>query len=68
MDVLVNIPFTRELAARSADRFLTMLVKAGVKAVGIGDNFSFGVGGRGNVHLLKASIQNTASPSCPGPF
>lgn len=54
VDVLVNIPFTRELAARSADEFLTMLVKAGVKAVGIGDNFSFGAGGRGNVHLLKA--------------
>lgn len=54
VDILVNIPFTKELAARSADEFLAMLVKAGVKAVGIGDNFSFGAGGKGNVHLLKA--------------
>lgn len=54
VDILVNIPFTKELAARSADEFLSLLVKAGVKAVGIGDNFSFGAGGRGNVHLLKA--------------
>ena len=54
VDILVNIPFTKELAARSADEFLSILVKAGVRAVGIGDNFSFGAGGRGNVHLLKA--------------
>lgn len=54
VDILVNIPFTKELAACSADEFLTLLVKAGVKVVGIGDNFSFGAGGRGNVHLLKA--------------
>ncbi|WP_432641755.1 bifunctional riboflavin kinase/FAD synthetase [Acidaminococcus sp.] len=54
VDILVNIPFTKELAARSADEFLSLLVKAGVRAVGIGDNFSFGAGGRGNVHLLKA--------------
>lgn len=54
VDILVNIPFTKELAALSADEFLSLLVKAGVKAVGIGDNFSFGAGGKGNVHLLKA--------------
>lgn len=54
VDILVNIPFTKDLAALSADEFLSLLVKAGVKAVGIGDNFSFGAGGKGNVHLLKA--------------
>ncbi len=54
VDILVNIPFTKELAALSADDFLNLLVKAGVRAVGIGDNFSFGAGGKGNVHLLKA--------------
>ena len=53
VDILVNIPFTRELAAMSADDFLQMLVDLGVKAVGIGDNFSFGAGGKGNVRLLK---------------
>lgn len=53
VDILVNIPFTRELAAMSADAFLQMLVDCGVKAVGIGDNFSFGAGGKGNVRLLK---------------
>ena len=53
VDILVNIPFTRELAAMSADDFLQMLVDCGVKAVGIGDNFSFGAGGKGNVRLLK---------------
>lgn len=54
VDVLVNIPFDKKLASISADDFLTMLVQAGVKAVGIGDNFSFGAGGRGNVDFLKA--------------
>ena len=53
VDILVNIPFTRDLAAMSADDFLQMLVDCGVKAVGIGDNFSFGAGGKGNVRLLK---------------
>ncbi|WP_303063365.1 riboflavin biosynthesis protein RibF [Acidaminococcus massiliensis] len=53
VDILVNIPFTRELAAMSADAFLEMLVRCGVRAVGIGDNFSFGAGGKGNVRLLK---------------
>jgi len=54
VDVLVNIPFDKKLASISADDFLAMLTDSGVKAIGIGDNFSFGAGGRGNVELLKA--------------
>lgn len=53
VDVLVNIPFTREFSQISADDFLKLLVQCGVKAVGIGDNYSFGAGGKGNLHLLK---------------
>ena len=54
VEILVNIPFDKKLASIAAEDFLAMLVKAGVKAVGIGDNFSFGAGGRGNVELLQA--------------
>ena len=54
VDILVNIPFDKKLASIGAEDFLAMLVDSGVKAVGIGDNFSFGAGGRGNVDFLKA--------------
>lgn len=53
IDILCNIPFTRELADLSADRFLTLLEDKGVRAVGIGTNFSFGAGGTGNVDFLN---------------
>ena len=53
IDILCNIPFTRELADLSADGFLTLLEDKGVRAVGIGTNFSFGAGGTGNVDFLN---------------
>ncbi|MCD2435490.1 bifunctional riboflavin kinase/FAD synthetase [Acidaminococcus sp. NSJ-142] len=54
VDILVNLPFTPELAQISAEDFLQLLTAAGVKAVGIGDNFSFGAGGKGNAQYLRA--------------
>ena len=53
IDILCNIPFTRELADLSADGFLTLLEDKGVRAVGIGTNFSFGAGGTGNGDFLN---------------
>ncbi len=53
VDILVNLPFTQEFSQIPAEGFLQLLVKSGVKAVGIGDNYSFGAGGKGNLHLLK---------------
>ncbi len=53
VDILVNLPFTQEFSQIPAEDFLQLLVQSGVKAVGIGDNYSFGAGGKGNLHLLK---------------
>ena len=53
VDILVNLPFTQEFSQIPAEDYLTLLVQSGVKAVGIGDNYSFGAGGKGNLHLLK---------------
>lgn len=52
IDVLVNIPFNQEVARMSAEGFLRLLQDKGVRAVGIGMNFSFGAGGTGNVQYL----------------
>jgi riboflavin kinase/FMN adenylyltransferase len=52
IDVLINIPFDLTVAHMSAEHFLVLLQQKGVRAVGIGMNFSFGAGGSGNVQYL----------------
>ena len=55
VDVLVNIPFNQAFAQMSGADFLHMLHAAGVKAVAVGENYTYGAGGLGNVQTLKAA-------------
>ena len=56
IDVLICIPFTREFAALSAQEFVGDLLvgKIGMKAIVVGEDYSFGKNREGNIDLLKA--------------
>src|ERR1051325_4740280 len=48
------LPFTPEVAALSAEDFVSLLVeRLGVRAVFVGDNFRFGSRQRGNTQVLE---------------
>ena len=55
LDVLICIPFTREFAAISAKKFVEdILVKRiGIKAITVGEDYTFGKNREGNLDLLK---------------
>ncbi|MDA3896554.1 MAG: bifunctional riboflavin kinase/FAD synthetase [Desulfobacteraceae bacterium] len=55
MDVLICIPFNKEFAAISADRFLEEILvkKIGTKAIVIGKDYSFGKNRKGNITFLN---------------
>lgn len=55
VDILVNIPFNQAFAQMSGDEFLKMLHDANVKAVAVGENYTYGAGGLGNVQSLQAA-------------
>ena len=53
INLVVEEPFTKELASLSAEEFLTRLVEAlSPRAVVVGANFSFGAGGHGTPDFL----------------
>jgi riboflavin kinase/FMN adenylyltransferase len=54
LDVLICIPFNKEFAAISADRFLEDLLvkKIGLRAIVIGKDYSFGKNREGNIAYL----------------
>ena len=56
IDILICIPFTREFAALSAEEFVGDLLvgKIGMKAIVVGEDYSFGKNRQGNIDLLKA--------------
>ena len=56
IDVLICIPFTREFAALTAERFIRDLLvgKLGMKAIVVGEDYSFGKNREGNIDLMKA--------------
>jgi riboflavin kinase/FMN adenylyltransferase len=56
IDVLVCIPFTRAFAALSAEEFVKDLLvdKIGMKAIVVGEDYSFGKDREGNIDLLNA--------------
>ncbi len=58
VDILVQVPFTRELAADSPDEFLTMLRDNFAPAyVVTGPNYTFGARGKGTARLLLRKQQ-----------
>ena len=56
IDVLICVPFTRAFASLSADQFIRELLvkKIGMKAIVVGEDYSFGKNREGNIDLLKS--------------
>lgn len=54
-DLLLSIPFSREIAAWPAEQFLSDILRDRLRAAHVvcGFNYSFGAGGAGNVELLR---------------
>ena len=56
IDVLICVPFTLEFAAQSAEQFVRDLLvqKIGMKAIVVGQDYSFGKNRQGDLDLLKS--------------
>jgi riboflavin kinase/FMN adenylyltransferase len=56
IDVLICVPFTRAFASLSADQFVRELLvkKIGMKAIVVGEDYSFGKNREGSIDLLKS--------------
>ena len=56
IDILICVPFTREFASLSAEEFIRDLLvdKIGMKAIVVGEDYSFGKNREGSIDLLKA--------------
>jgi len=56
IDVLICVPFTREFAAQSAEQFVAELLvkKIGMKAIVVGQDYSFGKNREGDLDRLKS--------------
>ena len=56
INVLICVPFTLEFAALSAEQFVRDLLvqKIGIKAIVVGQDYSFGKNREGNIDLLKS--------------
>jgi len=56
LDVLICVPFTLEFAALSAEQFVrdVLVKKIGMKAIVVGQDYSFGKNRQGDLDLLKS--------------
>jgi len=56
IDVLICVPFTLEFAALSAEQFIKNLLvqKIGMKAIVVGEDYSFGKNREGNIEMLRS--------------
>jgi riboflavin kinase/FMN adenylyltransferase len=60
IDVLICIPFTLEFAAISAKEFVEdiLLTRIGMKAIVVGEDYTFGKNRKGNIKLLQTYAKN----------
>ncbi|OEU68143.1 MAG: riboflavin biosynthesis protein RibF [Desulfobacterales bacterium PC51MH44] len=60
IDVLICIPFTREFANKSARQFVEdiLLTRIGMKAIVVGEDYTFGKNREGNLELLQTYAEN----------
>ena len=60
IDVLICIPFTVEFAAISAKEFVEdiLLTRIGMKAIVLGEDYTFGKNRQGNIKLLQTYAKN----------
>lgn len=56
IDILICIPFTRKFASLSAEEFIKDLLvdKIGMKAIVVGEDYSFGKNREGSIDMLKS--------------
>lgn len=56
IDVLICVPFDREFADITAERFITdlLVAKIGMKVIVVGEDYSFGKNREGDIGLLRA--------------
>ena len=60
IDVLICVPFTREFANISAREFVEdiLLTRIGMKAIVVGEDYTFGKNREGNLELLQTYAEN----------
>jgi len=60
IDVLICIPFTLEFAAISAEEFVNdiLLTRIGMKAIVVGEDYTFGKNRKGDIKLLQTYAKN----------
>lgn len=57
VDILIDIPFNAEVAQLTPQYFVEKLQDLGYDCLVVGENFTYGVRGEGNVHTLEESAQ-----------
>ena len=60
IDVLICVPFNKAFASISADQFIRDLLveKFGMKAIVVGEDYSFGQNREGNINMMKSYAPN----------
>jgi len=60
IDILICIPFTLEFAAISAEEFVKdiLLTRIGMKAIVVGEDYTFGKNRKGDIKLLQTYAKN----------
>lgn len=65
VEVLLELPFTKELAALSPEAFIEQLCNAcTVAGISVGDNWHFGKGGVGNADFIKKEAAKRGFRAC----
>lgn len=65
VDILLVLPFTKELAAMSPEEFLNALHGAcSIAGISVGNNWHFGKGGRGNAAFLRSEAARLGFTAC----
>ena len=65
VDVLLELPFTRELAALSPEDFIEQLCSScKVAGISVGDNWHFGKGGIGNADFIRKEAAKRGFRAC----
>lgn len=65
VDILLELPFTHELAAMRPEQFLDALCSAStVAGISVGSNWHFGKGGSGNADFLRAQAALRGFRAC----
>lgn len=65
VDILLELPFTRELASMPPQEFISSLCSVcKVAGISVGNNWHFGKGGEGNAAFLQAQSQQQGFRAC----